>query len=669
MSRLDRHVAMVQNKLALGRFVQALAWATMFWLAALWVGLTVWRMFGVRPIRHEWWIWGGLALCPVAAGLYALIKRPTKHDAATAIDERLGLKEKFSTALYARSLNDPFAQAAVKDAERTADNVSLHKRFPLEFPRSSFGTAGIAVLVLMTHLLLPKMDLFGKEKERLVENTQKKEMQEAKKAVERALQVIVQTEAKGVADEETIKQAKRDLEPLINAPIKDPEKAKRSAARALSDLDQALKDKIANNQRIADVESNNQAFKSLMPPSDEKGPVAEAQRNIAKGNFEQAVEDISKAVDKFDKMDEAEQKKAAEQMQNMAKQLQQMANNPQQQQQMQQQLQNLGMNQQQAQQAVQQMQQAAQGDKQAQQQLQQMAQQAMKQMNNGQGPNPQQQQQIQQMMKQMQAQANAQQQAQQMAQAAQQMAQAMQQAAQQQPGQQQGQQQQQQANAQQQGQQPGQQPGQQQGQQQGQQRGQQQGQQAGQQQQMAQAAQAMQQQLQAMQAMKADAQQVAAAQAAAAQAAQDAANAMNGQGQSGQGQGQQPGQWGQGQGGQWNNQQGQNNQPGQGRGGGIAGGDRTFKEQAPYQIKEEISQSQDIEGGKILASTLIKAKSVRGESTVGEATVAPPPEQEAADEVEQERISRPAQQAVKEYFKAWEKDAGAAAPAPAQPAQ
>jgi len=187
---------------------------------------------------------------------------------------------------------------------------------------------------------------------------------------------------------------------------------------------------------------------------------------------------------------------------------------------------------------------------------------------------------------------------------------------------------------------------------------------------MAQAAQAMQQQLQAMQAMKADAQQVAAAQAAAAQAAQDAANGMNNGGQGGQGQGQQNGQWnnaGNNQGnnqGKWNGQQGGRAGPNQG---GQGVGDRTYKEQAPYTLKDEISQSKDIEGGKILASTLIKAKSIRGESKVGEATVAPPPEQEASDEVEQERISRPAQQAVKEYFSAWEKDSGATTP-PANPA-
>ena len=73
-------------------------------------------------------------------------------------------------------------------------------------------------------------------------------------------------------------------------------------------------------------------------------------------------------------------------------------------------------------------------------------------------------------------------------------------------------------------------------------------------------------------------------------------------------------------------------------------------------MKEEISHSQDVEGGKILASTLIKAQSVKGESKVSAANVAPPPEQEATDEIEQERIGRPAQQAVKEYFSAWQKD-------------
>src|SRR5215208_3413007 len=86
MSRLDRHVAMVQNKLALGRFVGALAWASVIWAAAVWLGIVIDRVFRVRPIGARWWIWGGLAACALAAMVYALVRRPTRHDAAVAID-------------------------------------------------------------------------------------------------------------------------------------------------------------------------------------------------------------------------------------------------------------------------------------------------------------------------------------------------------------------------------------------------------------------------------------------------------------------------------------------------------------------------------------------------------------------------------------------------------
>ena len=626
MSRLDRHIAMVQNKLAVQRLLQGLVVAALVFLVALWIGVIIDRVFQWRPPQHVWWLWGGVGAGALGAILYAVIRRPGRHEAAVFIDERLALKEKFSTALFARPLaDDPFAQAAVKDAERTGENVSLHKRFPLSWPRRSAATAVVALLVGATMMFLPRMELFGKPSEQASSTTPDKQIEQIRKDAEKALQVVVAAQARGMADEEIITQAKRDLEQLINAPIRDPEKARRSAARALADVDQAVKSQMANNQRVADAESSAKAFKSLTPPSDEKGPVADAQRQIAKAQFSEAIDELSKAVDNFDKMTEQDQKKAAEQMQTMAKQLEQMANDPKQRDEMEKQLQQLGMDQKQAQQVAQQMQQAAQGDKQAQQQLAQQAQQMMQQMNNGQGPTPQQQQQMQQMMQQMQAQANTQAQAQQMAQAAQQMAQAMQQAAQQQQGGQQGQQQ---------------------------------GGQQGNQQQMAQAMQQMQQQLGAMQAMKADAQQMQAMQNAMNQAAQQAANGLNQGGQAGQ-QGQQAqGQW-QGQnGGQW--QQGDNRDfkgPNDGMGGGgIGAGDRSEKAQAPYALKEEMSPSQDIEEGKILASTLIKAQSIKGESKVTAQSVAPPPEQEATDEIEQERISRPAQQAVKEYFSAWESE-------------
>ncbi|WP_428940797.1 hypothetical protein [Fontivita pretiosa] len=636
MSRLDDHVSAVRNKLALARFVQALAWGSLVWSSAALLGVLVDRVFLVHPPRPQLWLWMGGALTMVSAVAYALYRRPGAREAAVAIDQKLGLKEKISTALYVRHAeHDPFARAAVLDAEHTAQQVviNLRQHFPMSFPRPAYATIVVALAAVMAYFLIDPMRLFGREEKLRQQVAQQQKVEAARKTLEKAL-ATVDAMPRIAQNEQTIRLARAEIQAMLAQPITDPAKATRTAVKALQDVNEALKQQVKSSAKYAQAQNEMKLLKSMQVPIEGQGPIADAHRAIAKGEFTAAIDELSKAIENFEKMDKQQQKQAAEQMQQLAQQLNQMANNPAQQQKLQQQLQQLGMNQQQAQQAQQLMQQAAQGDQQAMQQLQQMAQQMMQQMNNGQGPNPQQQQAIQQMMQQMQAQMNAQQQAAQMAQAAQQLAQAMQQAQQAQQGQQ-GQQNQ--------------------PQQQGQQN-----------QQMAQAMAQMQQQLQQMQAAAQDAQQIAAAQAACQAAQADAQNAMNGNNPGGQGDG----------GGQWNanaNLAGNNQQQGQlqpgfagPNPGGIGAGDRTYKSAAPFGVKPEISPSQDDEKGKLLASSFIKDnKPFKGASIETLKQVAESALKEQTDEVEQERISRQAQRAVREYFNSMEKEAaGAAAPAP-----
>lgn len=630
MSRLDRHVAAVQNKLALDRFIVALAWASLGFVAVVWLAILVDRMFQLRLPQASIWFWAAAGVTVVVAIAYAVWRRPSRQHAAVEIDQKLGLKEKISTALYVRPSSDEFAAAAVKDAETTAERVVIDYRrlFPFRFPKQVLGTFLVAGLALWSTRMEP-WDLFGKAEQQKKEHQKQAAVEEAQKSVESAL-ATVEAIPRAVANDEAIRLAKSDLLNLKNQPIKDPEQAKRSAAKALQDVNEALKQKISGMQELSDAKMAEKMFKQLQQPSGGEGPVADAHKAMVQGQFEQAVQQLDEAIEKFDKMDEQEQQKAAEQMKQFAQALQQMAQDQQAQQQMQKQLEQLGMNQQQAQQAQQLMQQAAQGDKQAQQQLQQMAQQMMQQMNNGQGPSDKQQQQMQQMMNQLQGMANNQQVAQQMAQAAQQMAKAMQQQQAQQQQQQQGQQGQQ-------------------GQQQQAQNGQQ----------MNQGMQAMRQQLQQMQAVANDAQQIRAAQGQcqAAQAnAQDALNGAQGAGQNGAGQGQ----WGNnpiqgnGQQGQWNGQAGFAG-PNQG---GIGAGDRNYKQQAPYTVKQEVSQSQEDEQGKVLASTFVKDnRPIRGESKITLKDVAAAAQADQTDEVDNERISPQAQRVVREYFGSMEREA------------
>lgn len=627
MSRLDRHVHSVRNKLAMQRFVYAVAWTTCLFAAACLLAILLSRSFQWTLPKPAWWFWGGAGLAALAAGVVAVLKRPTLAAAAVAIDQKLGLKEKFSTALSIRdTAGDPFAKAAIADAERTAEGVSVqfNRHFPLRFPRAAYGTFACTALALLALCKMPELDLFGRKAAAEQQARQEQAVKQSEQTIRRAL-AQVEAAPKAVADSEAVKQAKLDLQNMLKAPPKDPSAANRSALKALQDVNDAIKQQIQNTQKFAAAQDNAKFLRQLQPDPSDKGPVADAQRALTQGDYAKTAAELKKAAEAFDKLDKEEQQKALQQMQKMAQQLQQAAQNPQAQQQLQQQLQQMGMNQQQAQQMAQAMQQAAQGNPQAQQQMQQMAQQMMQQMNNGQGPNQQQQQQIQNMLQQMQAQMNNAQAQQQMAQAMQQMAQAMQQMQQQQGQQQAG--------------------------------GQQQNQQ------MQQAMQQMQQQLDAMEAAAMDAQQLADAAAQMEQAMAEAAGACNGDGE-GEGEGKLAGR--KDGAGKW--REGDPLNRGAGMGGpGIGAGGRAPNEQAPFGMKRETSPTQNQDKGRVLASTFIKDnKPIKGAAQADLKDVANAAQQEAADEVDQERIGRSAQNVVKEYFGSLEKEEPAA-PAPQQP--
>ncbi len=642
MSRLDQHIAAVRNKLALNQFLQALAWGGLIYAGVVLLAVLVDRVLHVAPPRGMLLFQVGIGATVLAALLYSMMKRPTPHQAAVAIDDRLQLKEKFSTALHARAQSDPFAMAAVRDAEHTAETVSLHRRFPLKFPRIVYGTAIAMLAALLAARFMEPIQWFGEpvDPQRKVQEIAAAE--QAKRNLQQAL-VQVRSAPAAIAQEEAIERARLDIEAMLSKPITDPGKANRTAMSSLQRLEEALKNEAKNSRRYADAQQDARMLRSLGAPT-EPGAVNEARKALAKGEFSEAADQLEQVIANFDNMTEAERSEAAGQMEQLARQLQDTTDDPDARQRTQDQLQSMGMDQQQAEQMARRMEEAAQGDQEAERQIQHQVEQRLRQMNNGQGPTAQQREQIERMVQQMQSQANSQASAQRMQQAAQQMAQAMQQMQQEQLDQQ------------------------------GRQECRQQAQEG-----MAN----MRRQLGAMESAAADAQRMQAAQQAARQAAQQAADTMNGQAQSGQGQ--QPGQGEQAQAnqGQAQGRQGSGGQqPGQGQGqqagpngqwsaghpgqqdGGMGGpgagrgrGRQEQNTQAPSVFTPEISPSADYANGRILASSLIKGNQpLAGEAREQLKEIVQSVNIESTDEVDQQRISRQNQKAVTEYFRSMEKD-------------
>src|SRR5688500_18018618 len=102
MTRLDRHVNAVRTKLFLGTLLSALGWTLLAFAAAVLVGVAADRLLLARLPRWETWFFVGLGTGLAGALAWSIYRRPSPRQAAVFIDDKLGLDEKFSTALFVR---------------------------------------------------------------------------------------------------------------------------------------------------------------------------------------------------------------------------------------------------------------------------------------------------------------------------------------------------------------------------------------------------------------------------------------------------------------------------------------------------------------------------------------------------------------------------------------
>ena len=102
---IHRSITKVQRRVVLNRVLQALGWAVFVGLLAASVILIVDRLLPMTVIPL--WAYG------IAAGVsffgamaFAFQNLPGEADAAVLLDDKLGLKDKLGTALYAATLED-----------------------------------------------------------------------------------------------------------------------------------------------------------------------------------------------------------------------------------------------------------------------------------------------------------------------------------------------------------------------------------------------------------------------------------------------------------------------------------------------------------------------------------------------------------------------------------
>ena len=180
MNEIERLIRIAGRRWRLARFLETLVIGTEFALAAL----IIWVLVAKSVPAVLLPIWIPLTIAGlVVIGLAGTLAWRSHRDpvaVAVAIDTRLELRDRISTAWQVRRRDDPFAMAAVADASRIAAGPELRKRVSVAFrPATPHGwwvapVLGLALLGIWT--IVPGTDLFAAS----VENAGQREIDQAR---------------------------------------------------------------------------------------------------------------------------------------------------------------------------------------------------------------------------------------------------------------------------------------------------------------------------------------------------------------------------------------------------------------------------------------------------------------------------------------------------------
>jgi hypothetical protein len=288
VNRARRRLRMVEVIDVAALALPVAGWAVLAWIVATRLGLA-------RMLSERWMT----PLIPVALGCAVfgaygallLMRRgwPSTATAAALLDERLNLASRMSTAIALRGRDEAFALAAVRDAERAANDPALAREFarcvPLRLDaRWRLGGVTLA-LVAAAWLLLPALRAGAAAGDpRWAQDSVS-----AEKALEAERRLVASIEAaqQVAALDESIQKAIADAQQALeraNQKIDLPAEREAQAFQQRALLEAAM-EKAAQSESLESVESLKDALAQL-PLSD--GDEREMMEALKRGDFEAA---------------------------------------------------------------------------------------------------------------------------------------------------------------------------------------------------------------------------------------------------------------------------------------------------------------------------------------------------------------------------------------------
>jgi hypothetical protein len=321
---LETPIGRVWRRMRFQRFLSALVWCWVGTLLVLAVVLAVAKLTE-RPIPGPEWlpfaIAAGVGL--LVAAVVAVVSGPSRIDAAVAIDHAFQLNERLSTTL---TLPDELRETAagralIADAIRNVVDLDVRPMFGPRLPKLAWlplvpGALAAAVLFVPG---LSQMRASAKSTELKVD---KKVVTEQTRALGKKIASQRQEleKTKFPEAEKLLAQIEKAADDLAKAPPGQKDKA----LVELNKLSDALKDR---QKQLGSPEQINRQLQQLKDLSS-NGPADQFAKDLAKGDFMKAANELKKLQEKLasGKLSEAEKKALKEQLGEMAKQLQKLAN-------------------------------------------------------------------------------------------------------------------------------------------------------------------------------------------------------------------------------------------------------------------------------------------------------------------------------------------------------
>ncbi|MFA6045154.1 MAG: hypothetical protein WC718_09230 [Phycisphaerales bacterium] len=325
MRSVQRAISQAGRRLTLMDFFAGLVVAVTVGLGVAMLTRIVERVLGVHALFAPWWgrgamIAGGVAL--LSAVVWTIARRRGRLRVAQELDERAGLRETLSTAMYVQRETDPWSQAVVAEADRMAGSVKVGQAIPIQAPKLWPAPIFASVALALVWFTVPNMDLLGATKREVAKQQKQDEVAQVKADIQTKQDKLKELLAKAKVDfvDEKTEEAKQELEAKEN----DPEAMRRAAVRELTALTEKLADQ-KDGEKAAQTEALKEAMRQLKRP--DAGPLDEFSRQMARGDFNKAQEALAelgkKMADAGTSPEEKEQ--AKKQAENLAKQLAELA--------------------------------------------------------------------------------------------------------------------------------------------------------------------------------------------------------------------------------------------------------------------------------------------------------------------------------------------------------